>query len=686
MFAKEVGADSACETSYKKRRDPSEYATKDEKEAEDDFLAPARWWFFTTLFPLIAGTFGPVATAFSICAVTQPWRIVVDPTNTTEQQGLEVANPSWLTIVNALSLGIAIVTNLLMLMQMAEKIPYRIAAVFVIIGWWISSALLLGLVAAAPSQLLLPSGQSRTWSQAYYYAILAAAIYGFIGAMLAITAYGVYKGRYATKFKLTTAQRTLMLQTIFFIGYVLAAAEVYSYIEGWAYLDAGFGDYAPKTHLGRSLAFPMVIGGILFVGLIIGSIRSLVLQGGSAKISRRMLERARVRALQSLNHENGTIRVGLFRKHDVGNSATTELEKRRQEFNTMRKVQKRARRSNQLLALGVSGGAWIGLWIIGSVVFWKAEQSYGGWSFFDAIWFTYISFLTVGYGDFEPTTQAAKTAFVFWALLALPTLTLLIGAIGDNLSEVINSTALKIAEAPWLAGTTLQRGAIKAKKGVGSKHGDTRPPGFMEKEHGPGVKVDHPHFVNDKAHADAAHSMAMDFHHAKGVEANPKEVRKHRDKARRYRGYLLFKAVKDVVTHLDASPPRRYNYDEWSWFLKILGEDENNPKNHRQLHEIRLEEERHAPGAGIGQGGFHGGKEGETEIVPWSWLGPRSPLMSSTSEPHWLLERLMSALETELYEKTVELERREMEDEGDGEEDEGTPSKEAMQTPLEVRS
>lgn len=185
------------------------------------------------------GTFGPVATAFSICALAQSWRIVADPSNATEQQGLEVSDPSWLTAVNALSLGIAVITNFLMLMQMAEKIPYRVAAVFVIIGWWLSSALLLGLVAAAPSKLPLPSGQARTWSQAYYYAIIAAGIYGIIGTMLAITVYGVYRGRYATKFKLTTAQRTLMLQTMFFLGYVLAAAKVYSYIEGWTFLDAG---------------------------------------------------------------------------------------------------------------------------------------------------------------------------------------------------------------------------------------------------------------------------------------------------------------------------------------------------------------------------------------------------------------------------------------------------------------
>ena len=41
MLTKESESESAKELSYEKRRDPHEYATKDEREAEDDFLAPA---------------------------------------------------------------------------------------------------------------------------------------------------------------------------------------------------------------------------------------------------------------------------------------------------------------------------------------------------------------------------------------------------------------------------------------------------------------------------------------------------------------------------------------------------------------------------------------------------------------------------------------------------------------------
>lgn len=40
----------------------------------DPRLDPSRWWFASSAFPMIAGTLGPVASAFSICALVRPWR------------------------------------------------------------------------------------------------------------------------------------------------------------------------------------------------------------------------------------------------------------------------------------------------------------------------------------------------------------------------------------------------------------------------------------------------------------------------------------------------------------------------------------------------------------------------------------------------------------------------------------
>jgi potassium channel subfamily K len=57
-------------------------------------LSFSRWWFASTAFPLIAGTFGPMANAFSICALVQPWREYIPP-GSSEAQGDYISDPHW---------------------------------------------------------------------------------------------------------------------------------------------------------------------------------------------------------------------------------------------------------------------------------------------------------------------------------------------------------------------------------------------------------------------------------------------------------------------------------------------------------------------------------------------------------------------------------------------------------------
>lgn len=69
---------------------------QDEQEAaeedEDAFLAPTRWWFASTAFPLIAGTLGPMASAFSICALVVRWRVEIPPGGV-EEHGIYIEDP-----------------------------------------------------------------------------------------------------------------------------------------------------------------------------------------------------------------------------------------------------------------------------------------------------------------------------------------------------------------------------------------------------------------------------------------------------------------------------------------------------------------------------------------------------------------------------------------------------------------
>ncbi|MCJ1379547.1 Potassium channel [Xylographa soralifera] len=605
---------------------PEDYVHKDEEEAEEDPTSPSRWWFSSTLFPLVAACFGPLATAFNICALVMDWRVIVDPSST-ESTGIDIRDPDWLDAINAISLFTSVAANLMLLAHITGRVSFPISQPATIILYYLTSFLLIGLVAAAPAHLELPAGEIRTFSQAYYYAIIAAAVTFLLGSMMVITAYGVYIGRYSREFKLTMSQRTLIFQTTTFIGYILAAGAVYSKIEGWDYLDGvyyvdvtiltiGFGDFSPKTHLGRSLLFPMAVGGILFLGLIIASIRTLALERGTKKVTVRMLEKARQKALKKGDLSSGTIQVRLGKKRNIAKGATSELGRREQEFNIMREVQQKAGKTNSLIALSVSAGAAFFLWFVGAAVFQQAELDSQGWSYFEALYFTYVSLLTIGYGDFYPQTNSGKPAFVFWSLLALPTLTVLIGSIGDSISDGVGELTLWIGNhLPEKSGALkdLKGEANKSKKEDGGGFQEAKPPGFMSDGAG----------TDEESHS-AESQKVRDAKEQNDVQSAGK-AGKH------YRRYLIMRQIKTTVQQMDATPPRQYSYAEWTWILKLLGEDESSSDKHRSAEATEDAED-----------------AGHPDSKSWSWLGQNSPLMSGEDEPKWVLQRLMDLLEKEL--------------------------------------
>lgn len=54
----------------------------------------SRWWFASTACPLIAGTFGPIANGFSICALVEKWRVYI-PSGKDEGHGEHIEDPKW---------------------------------------------------------------------------------------------------------------------------------------------------------------------------------------------------------------------------------------------------------------------------------------------------------------------------------------------------------------------------------------------------------------------------------------------------------------------------------------------------------------------------------------------------------------------------------------------------------------
>lgn len=356
-----------------------------------------------------------------------------------------------LLAINGLSLALALIANGALLLNMARRLKFVIAQPITIVGFLLSTGLLIADIVAitwTPSYQLPASSPAvpaanHALTSAFYYAIMAAIIYFAIVMLMCWTVFGVVRGHFGRQFNLTAAQRTLMLQTMSFVTYLLLGALVFSHVEGWRYLNAvywtdvtlltvGLGDFSPQTHLGRSLLMPFAIGGILIIGLVIGSIRSLILERGQKKMSARMMEKKRLRAINSVDKKKHRIRVSRFQTIPFNESFTDAAKKREQEFHVMRSVQDLAERDRKWWALCMSTTMASTLWFIGAVVFWVAERETQGWTYFEALYFSYTSLLTIGYGTPSPTSNSSRAFFVLWSLLAVPALTILISDMGGK--------------------------------------------------------------------------------------------------------------------------------------------------------------------------------------------------------------------------------------------------------------
>ena len=496
-----------------------------------------------------------------------------------------------------------------------------------------------------------------TFGQAYYHAIMAAAIYFIVASMLLYTSWGKYVGRYNKTYKLTIAQRTLMIQTITFLGYILASAAVYSRIEGWGFLDAvywvdvtlltvGFGDFAPKTHLGRGLLFPFAVGGILFLGLIIASIRTLVLESSTKKVSLRLVEKTRHRFLHDMDDDSGTGKAGMFKKHDVGKAASSEVERREQEFNTMRAIQTTAANRRRRSGVAISLGIWCVLWFIGALIFWQSEQPVQGWTYFESLYFCYVSLLTIGYGDFYPQDNSSKPFFVLWSLIALPTIAVLIGSIGDTIVGAVNQITIWLGNRRTVSNETgpfadLKRSAARATKGGGAAFESAEPAGLMGGQGTSQLEAGSASAEGGEAGVRSTMDSSAQERVQKG-EAN--------SAGRHFHQFLLIKAIQQVSGQVNATPPRRYSYAEWAWFLKLIEQDEGRADLHRRPEAVQDDTARKEENGDATPGSR---REGESS-TSWSWLSAESPLMGTTDEAQWVLSKLMATLEKKLKEQRHE--------------------------------
>jgi potassium channel subfamily K len=620
---------------------------------------------------------------------------------------LTLPDPPFLIGLNVASLVCALVGNASLLLNMAQRLRFSIAQPITITGFLLAGILLivdLVVLGATPNYAITrPEAIPRdrhSLTGAFYYGIFAASIYVIIGGLMFLTVYGAHTGRYRKRFALTGPQRTLMLQTMSFVTYLLLGALVYSHIEGWEYLNAvywadvtlltvGLGDYSPSTPLGQGLLFPFAIGGILMIGLVVGSIRSLVLDRGKEKLSLRIVEKKRSKATRNVDERKQTIRISLFATADFNTDPSlSQAQRRREEFTAMRRVQAAGERERRWFALVTSGAFALLLWFVGAAVFQQTEYTQQ-WSYLQSLYISYTSLLTIGYGDPRPQSNSGKAFFVIWSQLAVPSLTILISNMGDTIVKAFSDITVSIAavtvlpdEQGFRAGfTTMTKRFFGWAQNTVS---DIEMPGLF------GDIPRHPQSGRKPATFDGLMrdrlADRLSAHVTQDARVRDSDGDTLGDDIQFYH-YVLARECRVVQCDLSASPPKKYSWEDWEYFLKLIGNEENPISSLGKHHGVRATtskcdrssssspdggKTRNAQSASFPQGGVgdndgairsekdtshhsksdrnHKSHHSHTEefLRNWSWLSKDSPLMSRKSEAEWILDRLSAALEREL--------------------------------------
>ena len=272
----------------------------------------------------------------------------------------------------------------------------------------------------------------------------------------------------------------------------------------------------------------------------------------------------------------------------------------------MRKIQEKAERKRRYTALAMSAVAALLLWFLGAVVFMHSEKNMQDWSYFVSLYFAYTTLLTIGYGDFTPSSNAGKAFFVFWTLLAVPTLTILISNMGDTVIRGFKEMTIWIGSLTVLPNedgivATLKAGTKRLKRG---KMFETDDQEHLDSMAG---QIEKKELAEAEAAGEHGNTLERDIH---------------------WYHFVLTKEMRRLMKDVDASPPKQYTYQEWSYFLRLIGQDESDGSGHRKpkIHNERNDSS--SPDLRTAGGTGKNGSENQT----WSWLGVRSPLMGNQTE------------------------------------------------------